>query len=92
MLDTKERINKRDDSSSGHQVKPIDSKFRLSAKPEEQIAATSCRISLGPLTITPTLLPLRSNHISIRNQKRKKNQVSSNLEFVTYIGCHNAYS
>lgn len=37
-----------------HQVKLMDSKWRLSAKPDEHILATSWRIPLGPLDITPT--------------------------------------
>lgn len=41
----------------------MDSKCRLSAKPDEQIAATSCLIFLGPLTRTPTLDPAHSDII-----------------------------
>lgn len=47
-----------------HQLKLMDSKCIFSAKPDEQIVATSCLIFFGPLTRTPTLDPLHSNSIS----------------------------
>jgi hypothetical protein len=42
----------------------MDSKCRLSAKPDEQMFAIPCLIIFGPLARTPTLDPLHSNRIS----------------------------
>lgn len=47
-----------------HQLKLRDSKCRLSGKPDEQMAATSCLIFHGPLTRTPMLDPAHSDIIS----------------------------
>jgi hypothetical protein len=49
-----------------HQLKLMDSNWRLSAKPEAHILATSCLNFLGPQTITPTSLPSHSNRISAK--------------------------
>ena len=46
-----------------HQLKLMDSKCKLSAKPDAQIFATSCRIFLGPHTKTPTSDAFDSNKI-----------------------------
>lgn len=52
--------------SSGYQLKLIDSKCMFFAKPDEQIAATSCLIFFGSLTRTPILDPSLSESISAR--------------------------
>lgn len=52
--------------SSGYQLKLIDLKCMFFAKPDEQIAATSCLIFFGPLTRTPMLDPSLSESISAR--------------------------
>lgn len=52
--------------SSGYQLKLIDLKCMFFAKPDEQIAATSCLIFFGPLTRTPMLDPSLSKIISAR--------------------------
>lgn len=44
----------------------MDSKCRFSAKPDEQMAATSCLIFLGPEAKTPTLDPSSSNSSSAK--------------------------
>lgn len=51
-----------------YQLKLIDSNCKLSARPEEHMAATSCLIFFGPQTRTPTLVSLHSNNISATTQ------------------------
>lgn len=50
-----------------HQLKLMDSKWRFSVTPEEQMRATSCLISFGPQTRTPILDPLHFDIIPIKH-------------------------
>lgn len=68
-----------------HQAKLMDSKCRLSAKPDAQISATSCLILLGPLTRTPRLNPSISISISATNYLVELNRIIDWLYFrLTY--------
>lgn len=55
----------------------MDSKCRFSAKPDEQMAATSCLIFLGPEAKTPTLDPSSSNSSSAKKKLKKKSDFNS---------------
>lgn len=51
-----------------HQLKLMDSKRKSYVEQDLQIDATSCLISLGPLTRTPMLDPLQLESISAENE------------------------
>lgn len=70
-----------------HQLKLMDSKCRLSAKPDEQILATSCLIFLGPHTNTPTSDSLDPNRISAILYYKQKTIIINFFKTVLLIGC-----